>query len=57
MIGHYKNIVNYYKDIHCLKSNGGYTVLEINSMMPYELEIYALQVLKDMQEQERARNG
>lgn len=50
MIGHYNSIVNYYRDIHRLKTHGGYSVLEINSMIPYEMEIYAMQVLKDLQD-------
>jgi hypothetical protein len=57
VIGHYQNIINYYKDIHRLKTCGGYTILEIHTMLPYEMEIYAMQVLKDMQDREKARNA
>lgn len=57
MIGHYNNIINYYKDIHRLKQCGMYSVLEINSMFPYELEIYAMQVLKDLQDEQKRRKG
>jgi hypothetical protein len=53
VIGYYKDVVNYYKGIHNLKRYGGYTIMEINSMMPYEMEIYALQVLKDIQDEQK----
>lgn len=56
-MGHYTNIVNYYRDIHRLKKWGGYSILEINSMIPYELDIYALQVLKDIREENGQKNG
>jgi hypothetical protein len=38
-----------------LKKFGGYSILEINTMMPYEMEIYAMQVLKDIQDEQRNR--
>jgi len=48
-------MINYYKDIHRLKKYGSYSILEINIMIPYELDIYALQVLKDIQEENARR--
>lgn len=52
-VGHYNSMVNYYRDIHRLKACSNYNLFEINSMIPYEFEIYSMQVLKDIQEQQK----
>lgn len=49
-------MINYYRDLHRLKKYGNYSILEINSMFPYEFEIYSLQVLKDIQEENIRRS-
>ena len=56
MIGSYTNIFNYYTDIYRLKKYGTFSVAEINKMTPYEMEIYSLLLLKDIQE-ENKKNG
>lgn len=55
MIGYYNTIANYYRDLHRLKKYGGYSILEINTMIPWEFEIYTYQVLKDLQDEEERR--
>jgi len=56
MIGSYTNIINYYKDIRRLHKYGNYSILDINSMIPYEMEIHSLMVLKDIQEESKRNN-
>ena len=51
MIGYYTNIFNYYSDIYRLRKYGKFSLTEINSMFPYEMEIYSLLLLKDIQEE------
>lgn len=52
-----KNIINYYKEIHALKRYGNYNLMEINSMYPYELEVYSVMTIKALDdERENLKN-
>jgi len=57
LIGYYNNITNYFTDIHRLHKYGGYSISDINMMIPWEMEVYALQVLKDIQEENKQRGS
>lgn len=56
MIGTYKSIVNYYKEIFNITRYGDYTHAEIMKMIPYETEIFVALTLNAMEEEKRKRD-
>ena len=57
MIGKYKNIINYYKEIFNMVRYGNYSHAEIMKMIPYELEIFTALTLGAMEEEKRQREA
>ena len=55
MIGSYKTIVNYYKEIFNITRYGDYTHAEILQMIPYEVEIFVALTLAALEEENQKR--
>lgn len=56
MIGNYKTVVQYYKEVFQMVRYSDFNLTEINRMLPYELEIYVSLTLKAMKEEREQRN-
>lgn len=58
MLGH-NNLKNYYKLIFNMAQHHGYSITELENMVPFELELYSSMVIEYLeqkkQEQEMAR--
>lgn len=57
MIGKYKNIVNYYKEIFNMTRYGNFTYAEILKQTPYEMEIFTALTLGAMEEEKKQREA
>lgn len=57
MIGKYKNIINYYKEVFNMTRYGNYSHSEIMKLTPYELEIFTALTLSAMDEEKRQREA
>lgn len=49
-----KNIIQYYKEIHALKRYGDFDLNEINSMFPYEIDIYSAMTVAAIEKEKQA---
>jgi hypothetical protein len=59
LIGKYKTIVNYYKEVFNMTRYGNYKHAELMKLLPYEMEIFTALTLQAMEEekQQRDKNG
>ena len=48
--------MEYYRDIFQMKRYGGFNLIEINSLYPYEMEIYLYQILQANEEEKKNSN-
>jgi hypothetical protein len=47
----YKNLQSYYKELFEMKRYGNYTMDELNSMIPWELDITEIQLFEALKEE------
>jgi hypothetical protein len=57
LIGKYKTIINYYKEIFNLVRYGDYSHAEIMSLVPYEMEIFTALTLSAMEKEKQKREN
>ena len=57
MIGKYKTIINYYKEIFNMVRYGNYSHAEVMKLTPYELEIFTALTLGAMEEEKKQREA
>lgn len=57
MIGKYKTIVNYYKEVFNMVRYGNFSHAEVMKMTPYEFEIFTALTLTAMQEEKKQRDN
>ncbi len=57
MIGSYKSIVQYYKELFLMARYSNFNLTEMNRMLPYELEIYVSLQLQAHQEEKAKREN
>ena len=57
MIGKYKTIVNYYKEVFNMARYGDYSHAELIKLTPYEMEIFQALTLNAMEEEKKKKNG
>lgn len=57
MIGSYKSIVQYYKELFLMVRYSDFNLTEVNRMLPYELEIYVSLQLQAVQEEKAKRDS
>lgn len=47
------SVVNFYRSIYRLKKAGNFSLNEIYEMMPYEFEIFAMQLYEDLEKESK----
>jgi hypothetical protein len=57
VIGSYKSIVQYYKELFLMVRYSDFNLTEVNRMLPYELEIYVSLQLQAVQEEKAKRDS
>ena len=57
MIGQYKTIINYYKEVFNMVRYGDYSHAEIMKLTPYEMEIFTALTLSAMEEEKQKREN
>lgn len=57
MIGQYKTIINYYKEIFNMTRYGNYGHAEIMKLTPYEFEIFTALTLNALKEEKEQRDN
>ena len=57
MIGKYKTIVNYYKEIFNITRYGDFNYAEVMRMIPYEIEIFVALTLNALEEEKAKREN
>jgi hypothetical protein len=56
LIGKYKTIVNYYKEIFNMTRYSDYSHAEIMKLIPYEMEIFTALTLQAMEQEKEQRD-
>ena len=52
MLGH-NSLENYYQSLFSLVQHHKYSLTEVENLIPYELELYMMLLIKHLKEQER----
>lgn len=57
MVLSYKTLTSYYKELIEMKHHGGYSIADLNNMIPWELDIYEIIHSNVLKEEGRRNNG